>query len=217
LSIAPASGEKAANRNLDAIMLITRRTLFAASTLLVPSLARAQAASDPRMAPRADGPATAPVKVEEWFSFTCPHCAEFAAETFPDIKAKLCDTGKIYYEFKEFPRDRVDLTAAMVARSLPPSRYEPFVMSLLATQQQWAFNRDADPREELAKMAGLAGMPRAQFDKVVDDEQLQSEILEAQSKAEQKYNIDSTPTFIVNGHSHPGGMSYEQFARLVGA
>jgi protein-disulfide isomerase len=211
----------------------TRRNLLAASAALAatPWLARAQqatppaatppaaapAAADPRMAPRQDGSPNARDHVEEWFSFTCPHCAAFAREVYPEVKAKLIDTGKLLYVFREFPRDKLDLAAAMVARSLPPARYEPFVMALFATQAHWAFTQTSDPRDELAKMAALAGMPRDVFDRVTADQQLQQELLDARTEAEQKYNVDSTPTFIVNGKSHSGEMTYDRFAALVTA
>lgn len=209
----------------------TRRRLLAASAALtalpfaaLPLAARAQQANpptapaDPRMAPREDGSPNAHARVEEWFSFTCPHCAAFARDVFPEVKAKLIDTGKLLYVFREFPRDKLDLMAAMVARSLPPSRYEPFMDALFATQAHWAFIQDGDPKEELAKMAALAGMPRSKFDEVIADQQLQQEILDARTEAEQKYDVDSTPTFIVNGKAYSGEMTYDRFASLtVGA
>jgi protein-disulfide isomerase len=197
----------------------TRRLVLAASATLLaaPALIRVARAedADPRIPPRSVGSATAKNVVEEWFSFTCPHCAAFARETYPDIRAKLVDTGRVRYVFREFPRDRLDLAAAEVARSLPVSRYEPFVLALLAGQQQWAFTKEADPKEELAKMAALAGMPRAAFDKAIDDKALEEALLGQQSEAEQKYNIDSTPTFIVNGTAHPGELSFEQFSAML--
>jgi protein-disulfide isomerase len=199
-------------------MLATRRFLMAATAALaVPGTAWADLASaDPRMAPRDEGPADAKTQVEEWFSFTCPHCAQFATETFPEIKEKLIDTGKIHYIFREYPRDKLDLMAAMVARSLPASRYEPFMFALLASQKHWAYDRSVDPQEELTKMAALAGMSRDSFNLAIGDDTLKGEILAAQAAAEQKYNIDSTPTFIVNGKAHPGEMTYAQFAAIVG-
>jgi protein-disulfide isomerase len=169
------------------------------------------------MAPREEGSPTAPDHVEEWFSFTCPHCAAFAEDVYPEVKTKLIDTGKLLYVFREFPRDKLDLMAAMVARSLPPSRYEPFMMALFATQQHWAFTQTSDPKEELAKMAALAGMPREAFDKAISDEQLQQALIDARTEAEEKYKVDSTPTFIVNGKSHSGEMTYDRFAALVTA
>jgi protein-disulfide isomerase len=194
-----------------------RHLLFAATTAALSLSARAAwADTDPRMADRSEGPADAKIVVEEWFSFTCPHCARFAADVFPLIQAQLIDTGKIRYIFKEYPRDQVDLMAGMVARSLPPERYEPFMMSLLSTQMRWAFDRNADPKEELAKQAALAGMPRETFDKVTTDDKLKTEMLAAQAEVEKKYNIDATPTFISNGKSHSGEMTYDEFTKWLG-
>ena len=205
----------------------TRRRLLAASAALAASpllvrtafgqAATPPAAADPRMAPRTEGSPTAKHHVEEWFSFTCPHCAAFAQEVYPDVKTKLIDTGTLLYVFREFPRDKLDLAAAMVARSLPASRYEPFVLALFATQQHWAFTQTADPRDELAKMAALAGMPRDVFDRVTSDQALQQALLDARTEAEEKYHVDSTPTFIVNGKSQSGEMTYDRFAALVSA
>ncbi len=195
--------------------MLPRRLLLATTAgalAAAPLLARA---ADDRMAPRSDGSPTAKNVVEEWFSFTCPHCAEFALNDYPQIKAKLVDTGKVRFIFREYPRDKTDLSAALVARSLPPSRYEPFVMALFANQKHWAYDPAVDPIEELAKMAGLAGLSRAAFDRALADDGLKTALLQAQSEAEQKYNIDSTPTFIINGKPHAGELTYEQFAALL--
>jgi protein-disulfide isomerase len=194
--------------------MLSRRSLLAAAGGLVaiPLLARA---ADDRMAPRADGSPSARNVVEEWFSFTCPHCADFALNDYPEIKAKLVDTGRVRFVFREYPRDKTDLAAALVARSLPASRYEPFVMALFANQKHWAYDPAVDPTEELAKMAGLAGLPRDAFDRALADDALKTALLQAQTEAEQKYNIDSTPTFIINGKPHAGELTYAQFAALL--
>jgi len=205
-------------------MQLTRRQMLAATGALIAVTAtnslfapKAWAdTADPRMADRSLGSADAKVEVNEWFSFTCPHCARFASDVFPLIQAQLIDTGKIRYVFHEYPRDQVDLMAAMVARSLPPERYEPFVMSLLATQMRWAFDRNLDPKDELAKQAALAGMPREVFDKVTSDDALKAEILAAQAKAEKSYDIEATPTFTSNGRSHSGEMTYDEFTKWLG-
>ena len=190
----------------------TRRTFLATSAALLAAPIAARADTDPRMALRQEGSATAKNVIEEWFSFTCPHCARFAAEIYPEIKTKLIDTGKLRWVFREFTRNKLDLAAGMVARSLPPSRYLPFVDALFAGQAQWAFNQQADPMDELAKMAALAGMPRDSFDKVTNDDALRTALLAVQTEAEQKYSIDSTPTFIINGKAESGEMPYDRFA-----
>ncbi|MEJ0048232.1 MAG: thioredoxin domain-containing protein [Rhodospirillales bacterium] len=194
----------------------SRRTFLAATSALLAAPIMARAADpDPRLAPRTEGSATAKNVVEEWFSFTCPHCARFASETYPEVKSKLIDTGKLRWVFREYTRNKLDMAAGLVARSLPPSRYLPFVDALFASQAQWAFNQQADPMDELAKMAALAGMPRDLFNKVTNDEGLRTAMLAAQTEAEQKYNIDSTPTFIINGKAQAGEMPYDRFAALM--
>ena len=102
---------------------------------------------DPRMAERGLGRADAKVVVTEWFSMTCPHRAAFHRDSLPRIKSELIDTGKMRLVFRDFPLDQAALTAAMVSRALPAERYEPFVAALLASQDRWAFNRQANPTE----------------------------------------------------------------------
>ena len=209
-------------------MQSTRRHLLAATAVLLAGPAFASGASaadvpptngpaDPRMAPRTEGSVDAKITVEEWFSFTCPHCARFAADVYPEVKAQLIDTGKIKYIFCEYPRDQLDLMAAMIARALPPERYEPFMLSLLESQQRWAYDRSVDPKEELAKEAALAGMPRDLFDRTLADDKLKAAILARQAEAEKKYDINATPTFVINGKVHSGEVNFDTFEKLVDA
>ena len=171
--------------------------------------------ADPRLADRAMGPADAKVVVTEWFSLTCSHCADFQKTTFPTVKAKLIDTGRIRYVWRDFPLDKIALAAAMVARALPAERYEPFISTLLATQDRWAFARNVNPMEELAKLAALAGLPRRVFDETLNDTKLQSAILALQDDADKNLKVSSTPTFVMNGHLTPGAVKYEEFERAV--
>ncbi len=200
-------------------MHLSRRTLLTAAALATaPGLAPAFAqGTDPRMADRTLGQDTAPVTMQEWFSLTCTHCAAWSSEVFPEVKAKLIDTGKLRYIYRDFPLDQVALTAAMVARALPAARYEAFVANLLATQDRWAFARDVDSTAELFKRAALAGMPRATFDATVADQALRTAILAEQQRGADKYKIDSTPTFVVDEKPHAGEQPYEAIAGFVAA
>jgi protein-disulfide isomerase len=195
-----------------------RRTLLSLVSLtgfspaLIPALARAE---DPRLGVRAAGKPDAKTVVNEWFSLTCTHCAAFAQETYPEVKAKLIDTGKVYYIFHDFPLDQVALTAAMVARALPPERYEAFIGALFASQDRWAFAQGVNSTDEIWKLAALAGMARATFDATIGDAALRDAILAGQKADAAKWNIDSTPTFVINGEKHAGEMNYDTFSKLV--
>ncbi|QDH17672.1 thioredoxin domain-containing protein [Swingsia samuiensis] len=172
--------------------------------------------SDPRMGPRIIGNPNAKVLVQEWFSLTCTHCAHFATEEFPKIKEKLIDTGKIRYQFHDFSGDRVGLTAAMVARSLPQERYVPFLEALFSSQMQWAFASGGDPMERLQQMSALAGISANQFKSIANDTGfMQSMFNQIQQDAE-KYNIQGTPFFLFNStHYGQDPETYDKFADLV--
>ena len=201
-------------------MPLYRRSLLAlvgaaaATPALAPALAAAQT-PNPLTTDRALGNPKAPVTVQEYFSLTCTHCAAFANETFPEVKQKLIDTGKVRWIFRDFPLDQVALMAEMVARALPPERYEPFLMALFASQDRWAFAQGVNSTAEVQKMAELAGMSPDTFQKTINDKALRSFILTEQAAAEKKYNVDSTPTFVINGKPYPGERSFDAFAKLV--
>jgi protein-disulfide isomerase len=203
-------------------MPFTRRSILAvapgvgaliAASSLVPGFARA--ADTKSEGERAIGSPDAKIQVLEFFSLTCTHCAAFANTTFPKVKAELIDTGKIRFVYHDFPLDQLALTAAMVARTLPAERYEPFIRALFASQDRWAFNRQANPTEELWKTAALAGMSRATFDAAIADTALKNWIVAQQTADQTKYKIDSTPSFVINGKKASGAMSFEDFAKLV--
>ena len=198
-------------------MQLSRRSLLAvvAVASAASGLAWADAAS--LTSERAIGKPDAKVTVQEYFSLTCTHCAHFSQTTMPEVKAKLIDTGKIRYVFRDFPLDQVALTAAMVARALPPERYEPFVSALFASQDRWAFARGVNSTDELWKMAALAGMSRQTFDSAINDTALKTFILQEQDAAQKKWKVDSTPTFIINGKKEAGALDFAAFEKLVSA
>ena len=172
-------------------------------------------ADDLTRAERFIGKADAKTTVSEFFSLTCSHCAAFATETMPRIKSELIEAGKVRWVFEDYPLDQIALLAAQVARYLPIDRYEPFVNALFATQDRWAFARDANHTEELWKTAGLAGMSRATFDKAVADNDLKTWILKQQQADQDKWKIDSTPSFVINGTKYAGEMSFDAFRKLI--
>lgn len=202
-------------------MPIRRRALMqaAAATLAFPAAAwAADTATAVETAawesPRMIGDPKAPTHVVEYFSLTCTHCADFANNTFPEVEKKLIATGKIHYEFRDFPLDRVALQGEMIARALPVSEYTRFLLAMFASQDRWAFGA-SDPKAAIEKMALLAGMDKATFEAAWNDTALRNWVLAEQAKAQKQWGVDSTPTFIINGQKHPGEMTYAEFAKLI--
>lgn len=196
-------------------MILTRRILLCATVAGAAAPRLAEAAANLQQADRTVGRPDAKVPVQEFFSLTCTHCAAFANETFPQVRKRLIDTGKVRWIFRDFPLDQVALLAAQIARYLPAERYEPFVLALFANQDRWAFAEGVNSKDELWKIAALAGMSRPTFDQAVGDTALRDWILQQRADAQKEWGIDSTPTFVINGQKHAGDMPYDEFAKLI--
>jgi protein-disulfide isomerase len=173
------------------------------------------AEGDQRRAERTLGDPAAKVTVIEFFSLTCNHCAAFARDTMPEIEKDLIAPGKVRFVYHDYPLDHVALTAAMVARYLPPSEYYPFISALFANQDRWALARGINPTDETWKMVASAGMSRTTFDQAIADADLRHWILQQAQADQDRWKIDSTPSFVINGQKTAGDMSYDAFRRLL--
>ena len=183
----------------------------------IPTLGFAADASAPATeGPRFIGSPTAPATVEEFFSLTCTHCAHFSNATMPDVLTKLVNTGKLRIVYHDFPLDAVALEAAMIARWLPAAQYFPFCSALFASQDTWAFAPGINYTDQLWKMAALAGMSRSTFDHAIADNSLKNWIQTQQVADEKMYNIEATPTFLINGKAQAGDMDYTTFVSAIG-
>ncbi len=205
-------------------MLVSRRSLLSLVGASMAGAALAPALADSllpplsaMMSPRTYGSPTAPVTVEEFFSLTCTHCARFANEVMPEITTKLITPGKVRFLYHDYPLDQVAMTACMVARALPPERYEPFCLALFASQNDWAFDPEGgNSTAALGKEALLAGLSPDRFKAVVADDALRQAIAAQQQKDTEQYHIDATPTFRCGTKQHSGELSFKEFCDFAG-
>jgi protein-disulfide isomerase len=197
-------------------MRISRRILgvLGGGLVATPALAQTQAPTDPRLAERSTGQADAPVVVQEFFSLTCGHCANFHNDVWPQVRRQLVETGRIRMVWRDFPLDGIALLAAAVARAMPAERYEAFLTALFQSQARWAFAQGRQA-EELARIAALAGMDREAFNAVAADQEFHRGILAQRLEAEREHQIRATPSFTFNGRLHTGGLSFADFERQV--
>jgi protein-disulfide isomerase len=158
------------------------------------------------------GAENAPVTIIEYASMTCPHCAAFEAQTFPKLKEKYIDTGKVRYIMREYPLDRLAAAAFMVARCAGPDKYNPLIETLFAQQQKWAVREPIPPLLAIAKQAGFT---QESFEACINDKALLTKVQEERDIASKKFKVDSTPTFFINGEKHAGAMSIEELDKII--
>src|SRR5690606_29923728 len=194
------------------------RTRLAFLVLLAAGLFTIQAQAqdaDPRLQDMVLGKADAPITIIEYASLTCPHCAAFHADTLPAIKKEFIDTGKAKLIFRDFPLDQLAFTGAILARCAGPDRYFTYLDVLFAQQRQWATAKD--PLGALRQIARLGGMPAEQFDKCLSDKTLGDYILAQRVEGNQKFNVNSTPSLIINGKLEPGAAALDELRKKLNA
>jgi protein-disulfide isomerase len=196
--------------------LTRRQTLAAALTAaavagVLPRGALAQQTPATRAIPDMTmGDASAPVTLIEYAMFTCPHCAAFMKDVFPQIKSTYIDTGKVKLVFREVYFNKPSLWAAMIARCAPADRYFGIADLLFSTQNNWVTVTDEQQMlQKLYSIGRQAGMNDAQMDACMQDRGLAEGLVAAYQKNAQADGIDATPTFIINGEKLVGENTWE--------
>jgi len=168
------------------------------------------------------GSKDAKVTMIEYASMTCPHCAAFQAQVVPLLTKDYIDTGKVKLIFREYPLDGAARMASAVARCFSGDQYFSFIDLLFANQMNWIKDFDNNQQitkedivEGLTQMARQAGMPREKVMTCGDDPANLKLVDDNWQEGQTRYNVNSTPTFIINGTSHPGEIPYDQLKAIL--
>lgn len=167
----------------------------------------------PPMGDMSLGDPKAPVRIYEYASVTCSHCAEFNKDTFPLLKRNYIDTGKVYYTLRDFPFDPIATAGYMLAHCAGPERYFGFVDVLFSTQAQWAFVQT--PMDALKSLARQGGFSEESFDACMKNEEIFNHVKSVAERGAQTFGVRSTPTFFINGEKVEGAIPYEELEPIV--
>lgn len=157
----------------------------------------------------------APVTVIEYASMTCSHCAHFQETTFPELKKRYIDTGKVRYIFREFPLDSLAAAAFMLARCSgqdDKTKYFAMIDTMFRQQRQWAVEKPIPPLLAIAKQAGFT---EKSFDACLSNQKVLDGIESIRQRAVNQFKVESTPTFFINGTKFPGALSIEDMAKAI--
>lgn len=156
------------------------------------------------------GFANAPIKISEHSSLTCSHCGQFHRNTYEQIKSEYIANGKAYLVFSDFPLNGPALYASMVARCVPEENYFDFVQQLFVEQDDWAY--DVSYLDYLKDKSAEYGLPNEQFSQCIKNDELRQGLLAQMADAQNKHEVKSTPTFVINDKGIiSGAVKFEQF------
>lgn len=173
----------------------------------------------------------AKVKLVEFASMTCPHCAEFEEKGVKPLIENYVKKGLVSYELRNYVRDPYDVAASLIARCGGEASFFGLTRGLFADQRGWIGKiQAADPAQmqalqtmppaqqfaTIAEMAGLKqfasmrGVPRAKAEACLANEAEVNQLVQMNSDAVSNFNIPGTPAFVINGALVESVAAWEQ-------
>ncbi len=161
----------------------------------------------------------APVKLAEYGSYSCSHCAAFAKESHEELSA-MVNSGKLSYEYRNFVRDPADLAMVLLARCGGKDVFFPLSEQLFGYQEEmfkklqgagdaaYQSAMAAPPSQRFVRLAELAGfidfvkargISEDQARQCLSDSTAAEKIAKGVEEATKKYAIQGTPTLLIDG------------------
>jgi protein-disulfide isomerase len=151
--------------------------------------------------------------VIEYGSLTCPHCATFSREIFPELKKDYIDTGKIRFIFREFSRNSLDVAAFLLARCVGDDKAFAAVELLFSQQDKWAFVDK--PLEPLIAAMRPAGLTHDQAMACLKDQSKADAMVAVGKRANDEIKMTGTPTFVIDGKVYGGELTIDQLKAIL--
>ena len=163
------------------------------------------------------GNSDAKVTVKVFSSLTCPHCADFHISIYENLKKDFIDKGLVKFEHHAFPLDLAALNAEIIVRC-HVNNEEKFKLlkKIYEKQKDWAIGSDINKiNNSIKKIGAELNLEDKKMSKCLNDDKVQDDILNQRIDAQKKYNIESTPTIVINEKKYTGKSNYEQFKKAI--
>ena len=166
----------------------------------------------------------APVKLLEFASLQCSHCADFHKAAMASLKRDYIASGRVSYELRNFVLSGPDLAVSLLARCQGPQPFFRLADALFENQKSWIEPFTKLTEADYARMrtqpaarqtvaladAGniddfmrLRGMPRARYEACLTDQKAVAQLEAIRGDAVDRYQLQGTPTFVINGETRP--------------
>ena len=161
------------------------------------------------------GDKNAPITIIEYASLSCSHCANFHNNTLPDIKKEYVDTGKVRFVFRNFPYDPPSLIGSVILKCVPKDVRYDYMNVLFLLRKNWVVSDNAKSTQELYKIMQSGGMSKEDFDNCLKRDDLANQIIKGRIDVQNEFNIQSTPSFLINGNLEQGNKSVKEFRQII--
>ena len=161
-----------------------------------------------------EGNTNAKVEILIYESLTCPHCATFHKEIYPDLKKNFIDKGLVKIQFKSFPLDIAALNASKIAHCKNDGK--PDILHFLYNnQKKWMEGENIDQINSNLKAIIKKQDLKLDFSKCINDKKIEDHILEERIESVKKFEINSTPTLIINNKKFNKQLTYKNLKKAI--
>jgi protein-disulfide isomerase len=161
-----------------------------------------------------EGNINAKIKLIIYESLTCSHCANFHKEIYPELKKDFIDKGLISIEFRNFPLDLAAFNASKVAHCKNDGKSE-ILHFLFEKQKEWVRGETIeDLNKNLKKLINEKDFG-IDFDKCINDTVVEDHVLNDRINAVKKYDIQATPTLIINDKKFDNPQNYKKLKKTL--
>ena len=156
----------------------------------------------------------AKITIIAYESLTCSHCADFHNNIYPLLKKEFIDTGLVKIEFRHFPLDIVALNASKISQCKQDQSLE-IMMSLYSDQQAWIKGKTIEEANENLKKFVKNKNFTLDFENCINDKKIEDFVLSDRIEGTKKFEINSTPTIIINGKKFEKTLNYKNLKKSL--
>ena len=161
-----------------------------------------------------EGNENAKIEILVYESLTCPHCATFHNEVYPNLKKNFIDKGLIKIEFKSFPLDIAALNASKIAHCKNDGK--PDILHFLYDNQDiWTKGETIEEINLNLKKIINKGNFGINIKKCINNKKIENHILEDRIESVKKFEINSTPTLIINNKKFDKQLNYKNLKKTI--
>ena len=161
-----------------------------------------------------EGKENAKVTIIVYESLTCGHCADFHKNIYPDLKKEFIDAGLVKIEFRNFPLDMAALNASKIAHCKNDGKSN-ILHFLFENQKKWAKGDDLNQFNSNLKEIINKEDFGINFDKCLNNKKIEDHILEDRIEGVKKFEVNSTPTIIINDKKFDKPLNYKNLKKTI--
>tara|TARA_B100001741_G_scaffold241541_1_gene202551 strand:- start:261 stop:842 length:582 start_codon:yes stop_codon:yes gene_type:complete len=161
-----------------------------------------------------DGNVDAKISLIVYESLTCGHCADFHKEVYPKLKKDFIDKGLVKIIFKSFPLDLAALNASKIAHCKNDGKSD-LLHFLYKNQSKWVIGETIEDINKHLKNVVLENETGLDFEGCLTDQSIEDYVLNDRISGVKKYNIDSTPTLIINDKKFENPHNYKKLKKTL--